>query len=100
MNTGTAISGAALEFTTTSTDVDGMDGQEWAQIVNEALAAFYSDVTFCDPDGLNLLVAGNNYSDVTDQISYDDFTELSPDVLVRVIALLAQAGDSHNQSLN
>ena len=97
MNTDTDIRGAALEFTTDSAEVDGMNGQEWASLVNEALASAYSDVTFCDLDGLNLLVNGNGYSDVTDRISYDDFTEIAPDLLVGVVSLLSQSSDEASQ---
>ena len=73
--TSTEISGVALEFTTDSSEVDGMNGQEWAGLVNEALAAAYPAVTFCDPNDLNLLTAGSGRPDVSDQINYDRFTE-------------------------
>ena len=71
--TSTEISGVALEFTTDSSEVDGMNGQEWAGLVNEALAAVYPAVTFCDPNDLNLLAAGSGRPDVSDQIDYDRF---------------------------
>ena len=69
----TEISGVALEFTTDSSEVDGMNGQEWAGLVNKALAAAYPNVTFCDPNDLNLLTAGSGRPDVSDQIDYDRF---------------------------
>ncbi len=50
---------------------DGETVEEFAELCNQVLMRRYPDVLFVGPGDMNLLVAGNGYKDVTNEIDYE-----------------------------
>lgn len=68
--------------------LDFEEDEDYEELVNTALALAYPDVSFEHRGGsdYNLLVNGNGWKDVSDQIDYEPFWTATPDELAAFIA--------------
>lgn len=85
------LHGAAIA--PTSTDL-GVDDETYIGQLHEALALAYPSVQWCTLDEHNLLVRGNGWDDVSDQVSIDALISLTPDELQIAIDTMRAAKEA------